>query len=72
MSGILSPGIVTFHKPALTRSLTIAVLSPISREGCFGEGGEARPDLDLHVDGARLHAFESDRRDPREHRENPV
>lgn len=36
-----------------------------------GEGGEPRPDLDLHVDGARLDPFESDRRDPREHRQNP-
>ena len=41
------------------------------RESDNGEGGEPRPDLDLHVDGARLDPFESDRRDPREHRENP-
>ena len=41
------------------------------RESDNGEGGEPRPDLDLHVDGARLDALESDRRDPREHRENP-
>ncbi len=33
-----------------------------------GEGGKSRPDLDLHVDGARFDALESDRRDPREHR----
>jgi hypothetical protein len=31
-----------------------------------------RPDLDLRVDGAPLDAFESDRRDPREHRRIPV
>ena len=40
-SGILSPGTVAFHKLALTRSLTIAVLSPISREGCVRFGSEA-------------------------------
>ena len=36
-----------------------------------GEGGEPGADLDLHVDSARFDPFESDRRDPREHRENP-
>jgi hypothetical protein len=41
------------------------------RKSDNGEGGEPRPDLDLLVDGARLDPFESDRRDPREHRENP-
>ena len=38
------------------------------RETDNGEGGEPRPDLDLHVDGARLDPLESDRRDSRKHR----
>ena len=42
------------------------------REPDNGEAGEAGPDLDLHVDGARFDPFESDRRDPREHRRTPV
>jgi hypothetical protein len=32
-----------------------------------GEGGQPRSDLDLHVNGARLDALESDRGDTREH-----
>ena len=42
------------------------------REPDNGEAREAGPDLDLHVDGARFDPFESDRRDPREHRRTPV
>ncbi len=37
-----------------------------------GEGGHARADLDLHVHGASLDAFEGDRGDPREHTKTPV
>ena len=38
-SGILSPGTVTFHKLALTSSLTIALLSPISLGAASAKGG---------------------------------
>jgi hypothetical protein len=37
------------------------------RKADDGEGGQARPDLHLHVDGARLNALEGDRGDSREH-----
>ena len=42
--------------------------SPIGNESIAVVTGA---DLDLHVDSARFDPFESDRRDPREHRENP-
>ena len=38
------------------------------RQADDGEGGDARADLHLHVNAARLDALESDRRDSREHR----
>jgi hypothetical protein len=58
---------------AFSAPRTLSRLSPTALvgEADHDEGGEPRPDLDLHIDGTRLDALKGDGGNPREHRLKP-